>query len=79
MLEYSGKATIITNTQKENPYLIDSSTLITFMSAVNAIPPAGIPSSVESNEALTQDNYKQNTMFVGDSLTVGYAAYPESN
>ena len=79
MLEYSGKATIITSAQKENPYLIDASTLVTFMAAVNALPPAGIPTPIESHELLSQDNYKQNTMFVGDSLTVGYAAYPEVN
>jgi hypothetical protein len=70
MLEYIGKATIITSAQKENPYLIDTSTLGIFMAAVNAIPLSGMPSPIESNEALTQENYKQNTMFVGDSLTV---------
>jgi hypothetical protein len=49
------------------------------MAAVNAIVSPNIPSIPESNELLTHDNYKQNTLFVGDSLTVGYAAYPEVN
>jgi len=39
MLEYSGKSTVITLAQKEDPSLINEATLDQFLTAVNSIPP----------------------------------------
>lgn len=74
MLEYSGKTTIITEAQKSDPSLISKDILQKFLTAVNTIAPAD--ETLEGSESLTQNNYKEDTIFVWDSITVGYAANP---